>query len=225
VKRVVQPEILDTLPPDDPRALHSRRDLRRINSWMSSHSIMAGALQNDLNGRAPLKITELGAGDGNFLLRVAQKTKWPGVHATLLDRQINISDESIQAFAKLGWHAQTITEDIFNWPEASEEIVMTNLFLHHFENERLMELLRIISRRATLFVAIEPRRAPLTLLFSRLLWVIGCNDVTRHDAVASVRAGFAGEELSDLWPDRQNWKLTEQRAGLFGHMFIARKIC
>ena len=38
-------------------------------------------------------------------------------------------------------------------------------------------------------------RAP-ALWASRLWALIGCNDVTRHDAVISVRAGFAGEELS-----------------------------
>jgi hypothetical protein len=44
VKRLVQPEILDTLPPDDPRALRSRRDLRRVNAWMGNDAIMAQAL-------------------------------------------------------------------------------------------------------------------------------------------------------------------------------------
>jgi hypothetical protein len=64
----------------------------------------------------------------------------------------------------------------------------------------------------------------MPLFFSRLLRVIGCNDVTRHDATISVRAGFSGEELSALWPDKQNWQLTERRAGLFSHLFIAQKI-
>jgi ABC-type thiamine transport system ATPase subunit len=39
----------------------------------------------------------------------------------------------------------------------------------------------------------------------------------------SVRAGFVREELSALWPDKRNWQLTEQRASLFSHLFIARK--
>jgi hypothetical protein len=224
VKRIVQPELLDALPPADPRAIRSRRDLRRVNAWMRNHSIMADALKNNLNGLALKKITELGVGDGNFLLRVAEKLNWQNVSAILLDLQKNISDETLAAFFKFRWRAETVVADVFDWPQSSEEIVITNLFLHHFENERLAELLRIISERAKLFVAIEPRRAPLPLFFSRFLWVIGCNDVTRHDAVASVQAGFSGEELSALWPDKQNWRLTERRAGLFSHLFIAQKI-
>jgi hypothetical protein len=38
----------------------------------------------------------------------------------------------------------------------------------------------------------------------KLLWLIGCNAVTRHDAAVSMRAGFIRQELSALWPDRQN---------------------
>jgi hypothetical protein len=75
-----------------------------------------------------------------------------------------------------------------------------------------------------MFVAIEPRRAAWPLFCSRLLWAIGCGKVTRHDAVISVRAGFSGNELSDLWPDKNNWELTEQPAGAFSHLFIARKL-
>ena len=226
MKRIVEPEILDTLSPDDPRAIRSRRDLRRVNSWMRNHSIMADALKNSLNGRTPKQITELGAGDGNFLLSVAQKisSRSPNINVTLLDLQKNVSIETLAAFSKLGWHAEAVVADVFDWPQTSGEIVIANLFLHHFENERLTELLRVISKRAKLFVAIEPRRASLPLFFSRLLWAIGCNGVTRHDAVVSVRAGFSGKELSALWPDKQNWELTERRAGLFSHLFVAQKI-
>ena len=225
MNRNVQPELLDALPPDDPGAVRSRRDLRRINAWMGNVGIMAGALKENFSG-TPKQITELGAGDGNFLLSVAQKISpcWPEINITLLDLQKNVSDETLSAFSKLDWRAETVVADVFDWPQSSEEIVIANLFLHHFENERLAELLRIISERAKLFIAIEPRRAPLPLFFSRLLWAIGCNDVTRHDATISVRAGFSGEELSVLWPDKKNWRLTKQRAGLFSHLFIAQKI-
>lgn len=227
MKRIVQPELLDTLPPDDPRAGHSRRDLRRLNSWMQNHAIMAQALQKNWSGRGPNQITELGAGDGNFLLRVARKIApaLPDVQATLLDLQANVAIETLVDFAALGWRAEAVVADVFDWPPTFEvgEIVVANLFLHHFEDGPLSELLRLVSQSANLFIALEPRRTPAPLVCSHLLWALGCNDVTRHDAAVSVRAGFAGDELSALWPDQQSWQLTEQRAGVFSHLFIARK--
>jgi hypothetical protein len=227
VKRIVQPELLDTLPPDDPRASHSRRDLRRLNACMQNHAIMARALQNNWNGRKPNQITELGAGDGNFLLRVAQKIAptLPDVKATLLDLQENVAIETLVDFAALGWRAEAVVADVFDWPPTFDagEVVVANLFLHHFEDGPLSELLRLISQSAKLFIALEPRRTPGPLVCSHLLWALGCNDVTRHDAAVSMRAGFVGGELSALWPDKQNWQLTEQRAGVFSHLFVARK--
>ena len=97
-------------------------------------------------------------------------------------------------------------------------------FLHHFEDARLAELFRAVAGRARLFAAIEPRRAPWPLFCCRLLWAIGCNSVTRHDAAISVRAGFSGRELSALWPADSGWQCTERRAGVFSHLFVARKI-
>ncbi|HUZ07649.1 MAG TPA: methyltransferase domain-containing protein [Candidatus Paceibacterota bacterium] len=228
MKRIVQSELLDTLPPDDPRAVHSRRDLRRVNGWMRNHVIMADALQSALNRHAPGQITELGAGDGNFLFRVAQRLSpaWPNVTATLIDLQKNVPEETLVAFAALGWRAEAVVADVFHWPQttSANEVVIANLFLHHFETASLAKLLHLISQRADLFIALEPRRSSWSVFCSRLLWIIGCNDVTRHDAAISVRAGFSGQELSLLWPDKQNWRLTEHPAGAFSHLFIAQKI-
>jgi ubiquinone/menaquinone biosynthesis C-methylase UbiE len=158
MKRTVAPEILDTLSPDDPRALRSRRDLRRVNAWMGNHSIMVRALENNFNGSAPKQIAELGAGDGNFLLRVAQKINSPNVNATLLDRKKNVSAGTLAAFSKLGWRAEAVVADVFNWPQTETEIVIANLFIHHFQDAELKELFRIIAARAKLFIAVEPHR-------------------------------------------------------------------
>ena len=150
---------------------------------------------------------------------------WNEVNVTLLDRQKVVTPQTLAAFASLGWRAEAVVADVFDWPQtpAPAEIVIANVFLHHFDDARLAGLFRVIAGRARLFIAIEPRRAPWPLFCSRLLWAIGCNSVTRHDATVSVRAGFVCEELSALWPDKKNWQLTEQRASWFSHLFVARR--
>jgi hypothetical protein len=147
------------------------------------------------------------------------------VKATLLERREIISPETVATFKTLGWHAEVVTADVFNWlpAAAGRDVIVANLFLHHFEDARLAELFRAVAGQARLFVAIEPRRAPWPLFCCRLLWLIGCNSVTRHDATISVRAGFSGRELSALWPADNAWQLTERRAGFFSHLFIAQR--
>ena len=227
--REVQREWLDELSADDARAVRSRRDLVRVNTLMMQPGIMARTLLTHYGAVAPRTILDLGSGDGRFMLRVASllAQRWRGVAVIMLDQQDIVAPSTRRDFDALGWSAETITGDLFGTlaekriPNA--DIITANLFLHHFTEEQLTTLFARLAPLAPLFVACEPRRGALPLLGSRLLWVIGCNDVTRHDAVLSVEAGFSGGELSALWPQLVPWRLHEHSARLFTHCFIARR--
>ena len=225
--RCVEPEWLDELPADDPRAMRSRRDLIRVNGWMLQTSIMGRLLTKHHGEKPPRHIVELGAGDGSFMLGIARRmaSRLPNVTVTFVDRQNIVGEKTRQGFRDLEWKIETVTADIFDYFKQTArdaDIVTANLFLHHFERNELARLLSGVSALAPLFVACEPRRSPLALLASRLLIAIGCNDVSRHDAVVSVRAGFSGHELSDLWPATGGWTLHEHAAMPFTHCFVAR---
>jgi len=79
-----------------------------------------------------------------------------------------------------------------------------------------------VASRAAGFVTCEPRRSAFAVLGARLVFMLGANDVSRHDALASVRAGFAGQELSTLWPRNAGWAIEERGAFPFTHLFVAR---
>jgi hypothetical protein len=197
---------------------------------MGNASIMARTLSSVFAVDHPRHLVELGAGDGDFLSRVAGKlgTRWQGTKATLLDRQSPINSEAAQLFRELRWQVKAKRIDVFDWcqAEATEEpaVIVANLFLHHFDPGQLEELMRGIARRSVLFVAVEPRRSLFSLAFSRLVGLIGCNAVTRHDAPVSVRAGFSGRELSGAWPKIGKWQIRERPAGIFGHIFVAQDV-
>ena len=218
--RTLEPELLDLLAADDPRARGSRRDLARINFIMRQQSIMVNLLRTL---PAPRRLADLGSGDGRFLLGVARRMAphWPGVTALIVDQQDIVSAQTRAAFAALGWNCASITGDIFaTLPQLDAQIIMANLFLHHLEEPALARLLTEVAQQARAFVACEPRRSAAALLASHVVFALACNDVTRHDAVASVRAGFAGRELSGLWPDA-GWRLREGLAPPFTHIFAA----
>ena len=227
-ERVVEPELLDELPPQDRRARRSRLDLRRLNTWMNHPRAMARALSENLNGTASAHIVEIGAGDGHFLLRVIRRLQhWPNGSVTLVDR-LNAFDPGInECFKESGWRARmetaTVSPYLTQLSPASADAIVSNLFLHQFKTDELTEMLRQSARCCRLFVALEPRRTWLPNLCGHMLWAIGCNSVTRHDAGISIRAGFSGQEISALWPDKGEWQLTERSIGLFSHLFIARR--
>jgi hypothetical protein len=228
--RRVKREWLDELAPDDPRAMRSRRDLVRVNTWMLQPHVMTRCLIKHAASQ-PRAILDLGAGDGVFMLRVARRLarRWPNISLTLLDQHALVSGETQREFNSLHWNVGIVADDIFRFleqpaPAGVADIITANLFLHHFKQEQLVWLLAQVAQRARLFVACEPRRSALGFVGSRLLWAIGCNGVTRHDAIASVDAGFDAEELSALWPTRVGWDIREYATGLFTHCFVARRV-
>jgi len=224
--RTVEPEWLDALPAHNPRALRSRRDLRRVNTVMLQNGLMARALLRH-HRTPPRTLLDLGSGDGTFMLGVARRLarRWPDVTVTLLDQKDIVTPQTLDGFRALGWAARPVTADLseFFAHAAPFDIITANLVLHHFANPPLGRLLTQAARRSNLFVACEPRRGRFALLGSRMLWAIDCNDVTRHDAATSVHAGFAGKELSALWPAHEPWTLREGAAGLFSHRFVAKR--
>jgi hypothetical protein len=225
MKRQIEPELLDELPADDPRAMRSRQDLRRINAWMCNTRIMTRTLRSTAQSHSPRKLVELGAGDGTFLLRIAQKLGdgWNGTEAVLVDRMGIVAPETLREFENSGWRAKVVSADVFDWLKHYEpcDIMIANLFLHHFSDAKLAGLFQQAARNIRAFIGIEPRRWMWSVFFGRLLWMIGCNDVTRHDALISIRAGFAREELSALWPRNGPWILHERAENFSSHLFVA----
>ena len=227
LERRVEPEWLDDLPAADPDAIRSRRDLRRLNVWMGNAGIVARLLERCDASRHARRVVDLGAGDGTFLLEVARRLgpRWSGTTAILIDRVSLLSEPTRDGFAGLGWAVEAAAADVFAGlaaiPPGNGTLVLANLFLHHLEPAPLRDLLAAIASRAAGFVACEPRRSRFVLGASHLVGLIGCNAVTRHDAVVSIRAGFTGHEISQAWPALPGWRLEEGRAGPFSHCFAA----
>jgi hypothetical protein len=199
--RIIETEWLDSLPASDPRAEHARRDLRRVNTIMGNARHIAAALRP--HWREGMRIADLGAGDGSLMKAV--ETRLGPIEAIPVDRAdgLDVLDFLRESGPRL-------------------DAIVCNLFLHHLDGDVLSDVLAFAAERAPLFVACEPRRARIALQASKMLWVLGANDVTRHDAAVSVRAGFTGNELSALW-EAEGWKIEERLAWPFTHFFSARE--
>lgn len=227
--RRVQAEVLDALVADDPAAQRSRRDLRRLHHAIGTLPILLSALDRALE-QPPRRILELGAGDGSMMLRLAKRraARWSGVAVTLLDRQGVVQAQTLAGLRAMGWTPTVVTADVFDWLEQPHvetwDIVVANLFVHHFQPPELTRLMNAIAARTRVFFCCEPRRAALALLGSHLVGLIGAGPVTREDAVLSVHAGFRGRELAAAWPQSGSWRLQEYPARLFSHCLLATRV-
>jgi hypothetical protein len=194
--RVVIPEILDHLPADDPEALRSRRDLRRVNFLMGNERWVCRALQrfpnNTMRG-----IVEIGAGEGALCGKLARLFPQAPVAA------YDLAPRPPDLAPGVAWHRG----DLFDAPPPEEAgVLVANLFLHHFEAEELAALGRWMRGFQVLAIN-EPDRSRLPHLLGWLAhpWI---NRVTRHDMHVSIDAGFAQGEIGRLL-GLDGWQIEE----------------
>lgn len=230
IPRTVEAELLDELPPGEAAAQRSRRDLHRVNAVMGNHRMLAAALRAAWPGAGRPRLLDLGTGDGLQILRVTRALgRLPaGGELVLLDRHDLVAEGTRAALGALGWSVRVERTDVLAWTRRPAgqgfDAVVANLFLHHLEDEALGLVLEGLARRTRVLAAVEPERGAWQLVQSRLVALLGCSRVTRQDAVASVRAGFAERELSERWPNEPGWLLHERPAGLASHVFVARRL-
>jgi len=226
--RRLTPEILDSLPSSDPSALASRRDLQRLHTLLGQTRLWLRWFQKRYPDRPPASLVDLGCGDGHLLTTLLPQAFPNGGHGSRLffvDRQPSIPDSALELLRRQNWLPSVIPSDLQEWIRSATptELILTNLFLHHFHDSELRVFFKKISTLTPMFVAAEPLRALAGTIGSRLLKFLGCHSVTLHDARVSVQAGFRDHELSGLWPNLSDWSLTERRIGLFTHFFCADK--
>lgn len=225
--RVLTPELLDALSPDDPAAQASRRDLRRLHPLLGQIGLWTRWFSENFPARPPASVADLGAGDGSLLGTVLLRAYPRGGHGArifFVDRQPVVPESTLAHLRRCNWLPTVMATDVFEWAEEGPpmDAAVANLFLHHLDDQGITRLFSALARKTSSLAAAEPRRNPLAFLAAQALGLIGCHPVTRHDARVSVAAGFRGRELSALWPS-PGWRVREFSSGPFTHFFSAQR--
>ena len=177
--RKLTPELLDHLPHDDPGALRSRADLRRINFFMGNERWIASMIPAGTR-----HITELGAGDGHLLARLA--AKHPQAEITAYD----LAPRPAHLPSSVKWTQGDLFTEA---PPAHGGTLIANLFLHHFTDTQLRHLGEWMRGFDTLLIS-EPLRARLSVFLGKLA-IPFIHPITRHDMRVSIEAGFRHGEI------------------------------
>jgi hypothetical protein len=211
--RTHQPELLDSLPPHHPDALHNRRDLRLTNRLMGNPRWFVRVLPPLL--RPGEIVLELGAGQGELSSRLAAA----GVHADALDLWAQPEDWP----AGRAWH----TGDLRLFPAYDRYSgVIGNLIFHQFSDGDLAALGEKLREHSRVIVACEPARRRLSQILYRIVGpLFGANQVSLHDAHVSIAAGFRGDELPrglGLAAARWAWRCTTTVLGAYRMVAVRR---
>ena len=188
-KRLIKPELLDHLPPEEARL--NLADLVRINRHFGGHSVLRKTVAGIAGANERFTLLDIGAASGDTA-RLIQEI-FPKASITSLDyNAVNLGTAP---------HPKLLA-DAFRLPflPASFDFVVSSLFLHHFEDPQVIELLRNfyqIARRGLLVCDLERHMAPYLFLPATKL-LFGWQRITVHDGVISVRASFRARELAKL---------------------------
>lgn len=195
--RIVEPEILDHLPQDDPAARRSRLDLRHINFLMGNERWILRALER-FPGAVSSMVCEIGAGDGRLAAKIHRRFPCSRVSAC------DLAPLPAGLDAAIDWRSG----DVFQQAPPPGGVLVANLFLHHFEGDDLKHLGRLCAG-FDMLIFNEPNRSRMAALLGTLLNPF-FNHVTRHDMQVSIRAGFRrGEMAALLGLDASHWKIRE----------------
>jgi hypothetical protein len=208
--RACLPELLDSLPPDHPDALHNRRDLRLINRVMRNRAWFERTLPPLLRGGEC--VLELGAGMGDLARYLGAR----GVPVDGLDLWPR-PDAWPPARA---WHTADLRtfEGFDRYP-----VVIGNLIFHQFTDSELSGLGAKLRQGARVILANEPQRRRLSQIATAALApLLGLNHVSLHDAHVSVTAGFCGDELPRLLGlDDGAWQYSCKSTALGANRMVA----
>lgn len=187
--RIIKPELMDDAP--EAQVVPCLRDLVRINRWFGGHGVLLRMLGSVARPADGFTLLDVGAATGDTAAAIAGS--FPGARVISLDRDfLHVSKG----------RGNRICGDGFRLPVRSGAVdfVFCSLFLHHFEDERVVEFLREaarVARRAVLISDLERRLAPYVFL-PATRWLFRWCDLTLHDGRISVAAGFRSGELLRL---------------------------
>ena len=205
IGRVICGEVLDHLPADDPSALRGRLDLLAINALMGNTRWVRRALRRAIKKAGKsiafrergIRFVEIGAGDGRLCKKIS---RWfPRSTVTGLD----LAPRPAELPGTIFWRQGNLLEEL---PSCAGEALVGTLILHHFPNESLFRIGRML-REYRVVCFCEPWRARFPHFLGALVRPF-CGKVTRHDLPASIDAGFVSGELPRLL-DLESWRVQE----------------
>jgi 2-polyprenyl-3-methyl-5-hydroxy-6-metoxy-1,4-benzoquinol methylase len=205
MKRQFDPDTLELMDRPQPISAELERDLdniRRLNRWFGSYSLISFFLRRWIKPGARLQIIDLATGSGDIPRLIADYGRKVGAEVRIdaLDQQ-----SATLAIAKRlsADHPNIvfIEANLLEWESRETyDIVLCTMALHHFSEEDAIRVLRQCRKLSRKFVLVSDlRRSWFATVGVKLLTAtIFREPMTQHDARLSMARAFSFFELDQL---------------------------
>lgn len=208
-------EIMDDLDFKGQELESTLDDLDRVNRLLGGYKVTLQGIEKILGSACfsqPVEITDVGCGNGSMLRQVAKMGRSKGIKMKL--KGVDISDHTIEIarkqskdFPEISFERMDVTSEEFK--NTKTDILLCTLTLHHFCDEEIENLLKILERSSQMGIVINDLHRSKTAyyLFKLYCAVFMRNEVAKKDGLTSILRGFKRKDLE--WYGR-NLKMRKQ---------------
>ena len=179
--------------------------LGKINKWLGGNRVTLDGIRQLLKNQPKDKtytIIDLGCGHGDMLRLIANygrknnyKFKLIGIDAN--PHAVDYAKELSTDYKELVFSNSDVFSDAFNNMEY--DIVISTLFLHHFNEKEIYALLKTLSSKVHIGIVINDlHRSALAYSLFKLLGLVISNHMIVQDGLTSILRAFKRKELEQI---------------------------
>ena len=198
-KRSDAPEMMDDFAMEGEILRDALDKIASINKLLGGNAVTLNGVKKLLkNTNQPIKIVDIGCGNGDMLRTLADYANQKKLNFELIG--IDANQFTVNHAKQLSVNYKNIgykCEDIFKDQIADCDIILCTLTLHHFKDQEILDLLTRFKKAASLGVVINDlhRSALAYYLFIGLCFVFGLNHMSKEDGLVSILRGFKKADL------------------------------
>ncbi len=202
-ERSKEEEIMDDFRLQGPELEETLQDLDKVNKWLGGNKITLEGVEKVINSacfRPPLRILDVGCGNGSVLKEVAQLGRKRGIKMQLKgidanEHAIEIARRNCKDYPEISFEAQDVFSEEF--VQESTDVLLCTLTLHHFKDEEIRRLLQVFVQKSSMGIVINDlKRSKLAYrLFQLFCAAFIHNDIAREDGLVSIKRSFRKKDL------------------------------
>lgn len=211
--RSTEDEIMDDFSLKGEELRQALDKIAKINQLLGGNKVTLDGIKEllkDVPENQQITIIDVGCGNGDMLRALAKFGKNSDLNLNLIG--IDANQFTIDYAEKLSKEYKEISyrcEDVFkaDFENLKYDIVLCTLTLHHFTEDKILDLLSVFNKNASMGIIINDlHRSKIAYrLFQLICFVFQLNNMSKIDGLTSILRGFKKEELH-IYSKKMNFK-------------------
>jgi ubiquinone/menaquinone biosynthesis C-methylase UbiE len=206
-------------------------DLKYVNKWLGGNKVTLDGIEKLLRGNSkkePITILDIGCGDGQLLRNCAKHAENNGLKLKCIGLDFNknileYAENQSKDFPNIKFQKVDVFLEEELIPNC--DIAVCTLFLHHFSNEKIEELLKILLKKSNNGLVINDlQRSRIAFnLFKIVSKLFLKTKTAKYDGLVSIARGFKKDELEHISKKIPNQKSEIHWRWAFRYQWILKK--